>query len=457
MGKEYSKIDHNLSMRWVNATYQLFKRITIAWTFKEIRPENIDILKSDNRRKMLLGFPHSSLDDMILPHYEIVKYNLEQERQYNQEQKKKYNDSSRKTHVLLRVWGRLLYSCPMLPKSEFFKKYSEVLSSYNPPINYPITFAGSNLLFRPYLRKVGCAKFRRNAPMNLEEINYAAYLLGKEDRDVLFFPGFVEYEERRKKSGRTWDGRIQKMSRIPVVAAEKCYEKYGKDIDFIIINITYEPLTPEEGAFQLLMDGEFSKKWYYGLAKKTHVKQLVTLVDFFQFIRPYRRLNITAHISFYGPYSFRELYERFSNYDNPTQEVCNFLENEGKSKMKLTAQDVWAYSIRSDDAKEAVSPETSVWNYVSKRIKNGLAALVRENPNGKTYRNDEIMKNASELIKSLKGKVDLSLVDKKDILSEVKKSRVVFMVNGNTTTVNDKYLFNYHRNRVDGLLKTYGT
>ncbi len=423
MGKEYSSIAHNLSENWVNTTYKLFKRITIGRTFKETIPENIDILRS-NKRKMLLEFPHSSLDDMILPQYEIIKYNVK----YNLEHKEG-NDSSRKA------------------------KYSITY-----PIKYPITFAGSNLFFRRYLKKVGCAKFRRDGSINLEEINYAAYLLGeeKEDRDVLFFPGFVEYEERRNKGGRTWDGRIQKMSPIPVIAAKKCYEKYGKDIDFIIINITYEPLTPEEGAFQLLMDGEFSKKWYYRLAKKTHVKQIVTFIDFLQFIRPYKKLNITAHTSFYGPYSFHELYERFSNCDNPTQKICNYLEKEGKSKIKLTAHDVWAYSIKSDDTKEAVSSEASLWNYVSKRIKNGMVTLLGEISNGKTYRNDEIMENASELIERLHGKVDLSLVkgkDIKDILSEVEKSKVVFRVNDITTTVNDEYLFHYHRNRVAGLVE----
>jgi hypothetical protein len=417
MGKKYNNIAHNLDMRWVNATYKLLKPITIDRTFKEIKSENIDILRSD-KRKMLLEFPHSSLDDMVLPQYDIIKYNVEYNLEHNED-----NDSSRKA------------------------KY---------PITYPITFAGSNLFFRWYLKKVGCAKFRRDGSINLEETNYAAYLLGEENRDVLFFPGFVKYEERGNKSGRTWDGRIQRMSPIPVMAAKKCYEKYNKDIDFIIINITYEPLTPEEGAFQLLMDGEFSKKWYYRLAKKTHVKQIVTFIDFLQFVRPYKKLNITAHISFYGPYSFKGLYERFSNRDNPTQEICNHLEKEGKSKIKLTAHDVWAYSIKSDGTKEAVSSEATLWNYVSKSIENGMATLLGENSNGRTYRNDEIMKNASELIERLDGKVDLSLVkgkDIKDILSEVKKSKVVFRVNDSTTTVNDEYLFNYHRNRVAGLVE----
>jgi len=397
MGKEYSNIAHDLDMRWVNATYKLLKPITIDRTFKEIKSENIDILRSD-KRKMLLGFPHSSLDDMVLPHYVIVSNNLEHQ--------------------------------------------------------YPITFAGSNLYFRWYLKKVGCATFRRDAHINLEEINYAAYLLGEEDRDVLFFPGFVEYEERRKKSGRSWDGRIQRMSPIPVIAAKKCYEKYGKDIDFVIINITYEPLTPEEGAFQLLMEGEFSKKWYNRLAKKTHVKQIVTFIDFLQFIRPYKKLDITAHISFYGPYSFQELHERYSNCDDPKQEICNFLENEGKSKIKLTAHDIWAYSIKSDDTKEAVSSQTSLWNYVWKNMKNGMVPLLGEDFNEKTYRNDEIMKSASELIERLDGKVDLSLVkgkDIKDILSEVKKNETVFRVTDTTTIVKDEFLFNYHRNHVAGL------
>lgn len=152
------------------------------------------------------------------------------------------------------------------------------------------------------------------------------------------------------------------------------------------------------------------------------------------------------------------MYESFSNCDNPTQKVCNFLENKGKSKIKLTAHDVWAYSIKSDGTKETVSSETSLWSYIWNHMKKGVAILIGENSNGKTYRNDEIMNNASELIKKLDGKVDLSLVKEKDgkikdLLSEIKKSRVVFGVNDTTTTVNDKFLFNYHRNRVAGLVE----
>lgn len=366
MNRKYGNIAHDLNMNYVRRIYPYVKNLVIERTFKDIKTKNIDSLKSiENKPKLILPYPHSSLSDTILIPYVLLTNDL----------------------------------------------------------HYPITAAGDNLPFRYILKKLGCFTFRRKSKINLEEVKYITYLLEEENRDVVFFSGFTE-ENGLIKAGRNWDGRLQKMSSLPISAAYQCYRN-GTDVGIILVNLAYEPIIPEELMFQLLKEGEFPTKWYYKILKRLGFKSLVKYADYFNFMFPPKR-ELIAHVYFSQPYTFSQLYEKFSDSDKPVREITKFLEKTSHEHMIITPLDWYIAGIPKSD-------------------------------NRRVYENNEIKENMLELREKLYGKANTSLIDGDidDIISKVKKTRLIVEINSDNTIVKNPFLLDYHRNRVLDLIKTH--
>lgn len=393
MRKEYKKIAHRLDMRYVEKARGFVESRLINQTFKEIKTQNIDILRPiKDEPKLYLPYPHSAYSDTVIIPYILLT-----------------ND---------------------LP--------------------YPVTAAGDNLINIPvigwYLKKFGCYTFKRKhmSPKEVRlVIDYTAYLLSEERRDVVFFSGFTEYEDGRKKGGRGWDGKLQEISRFPIRSAAHCYEN-GIDPNIIPVIITYEPYGPDEFAFELLMEGEIPTKhliarlfkngeiperWYIKLGMKLGGRYLVKFADMFNAMFPPRR-ELTAHAYFDGPYPFSKLSKMFSAEDYRClsnieknyviRSIEKYLERKAKEHYMITPLDLYA-------------------------------ALIPTYCNGREYNNDDIMENMSKLLQKLYGKVDMSLIDD-NILEKVKVNKYVVKIDDNKTIVKDKSLVEYHRNRVLSLL-----
>ncbi len=409
MEQTYKQIAHTLDMKYVNVAslYVGWNLLGQGWhpfkrTFNKIDDvKNIDILRSIKNPKLYLPYPHSSWVDTYLIPYILLKNGLQ----------------------------------------------------------FPITIAGNNLRLKDLIfRKLGCAIIDRDKPSNLGQFGQIRYIEQlfedetSENRDVICYSEYTENgnengqnkDGKNCKAGRNWDGRLQKMSPLPIISASQAYKK-GVDVNIVLVTIGYEPYVPEECIFEYLMGAEFSKKWYYRkLAKSTKFYKSVDFINSFVFPRA---RNLTAHVRFYGPYPM-------SQFSGKTQDTCKFLEKEEKKHYMITPFDLWAASIpESNGDKERISSEIDLREYGLKVFYGLLNGLFGEKPPGRTYKNDEIMSNASELIEKLHDKVDLSLVEKRDILAEAKKSMSMFSVDDKQTAVKDEFLLKYHRNHVFDLLE----
>lgn len=280
----------------------------------------------------------------------------------------------------------------------------------------PVSAAGKHLISIPILgerlRECGACVVKRKPSLGDTRllIDYLAYVLAKEKKDIIIFPGVTE-----RGTGRSWNGKHQTLKRSFVSVADQSYTQ-GTDVYIIPCNVSYDPYVPEEGIFPI--------------RARYNLPFIEIILDLLYTFIPKR--EITAHISFGEPYLFSRLTKMFSGKD--------FLSLQ-RTEKKPVIEGITKF-IEKKDYELYMPTSTDLLCHIVKRL-----------GDSREYITTDIIKQAKEMyFELLDKKFDVSLINLDELENRLGYMENIFEIKGNKTRIKNDFLLEYHSNHLLNLL-----